>query len=62
MCCLFDSKMSPSLWKVCNASPVHAELCLKSYGFGLGYNIMEGLVQKDQMIAKYSKNTTPQNR
>ena len=54
--------MSPSLWKVCNASPVHAELCLKSYGFGLGYNIMEGRVQKDQMIAKYSKNTTPQNR
>ena len=62
MCCVFDSKISPSLWTVCNASPVHAEICLKSYGFGLGYNIMESREQKNQMIAKYSKNTTPQNR
>ena len=61
-CCVFDSKISPSLWTVCNASPVHAELCLKSYGFGLGCNTMEGREQKHQMIAKYSKNTTPQNR
>ena len=62
MCCVFDSKISPSLWTVCNASPVHAEICLKSYGFGLGCNTMEGREQKHQMIAKYSENTTPQNR
>ena len=23
MCCVFDSKILPSLWIVCNASPVH---------------------------------------
>ena len=62
MCCVFDSKISPSLWTVCNASPVHAEICLKSYGFGLGCNTMEGREQKHQMIPKYSENTTPQDR
>ena len=41
-CCVFDSKISPSLWTVCNASPVHAEICFKSYGFGLGCKTMEG--------------------
>ena len=62
ICCMFDSKISPSLWTVCNASPVHAEICLSNYGFGLGCNTMEGRKQKHQMIAKYSENTTPQNR
>ena len=42
MCCVFDSKISPCLWTVCNASPVHPEICLKYYGFGLGCNTMEG--------------------
>ena len=62
ICCMFDSKISPSLWTVCNASPVHAEICLTNYGFGLGCNTMEGREQKHQMIAKYSENTAPQNR
>ena len=48
-CCMFDSKISPSLWTVCNASPVHAKICLSNYGFGLGCNTMEG--QEHQMIA-----------
>ena len=61
-CCMFDLKISPSLWTFCNASPVHTESCLTNYGFGLGYNTMEDRKQKHQMIAKYSGNTTPQNR
>ena len=62
ICCMFDSKISPSLWTVYNASLVHAEICLTNYGFGLGRNTMEGREQKHQMIAKYSENTTRQNR
>ena len=38
MCCVFDSKISPRLWAVCNASRVHAEISLKSYVFGIGCN------------------------
>ena len=56
-----DIKIS-SLSAVCNAPPVHAEICLKSYGFALGRNTMEGREQTHQMIAKYSENTTSQNR
>ena len=62
MCCVFDSKISLSLWTICNVSPVYAEICLKSYGFGLGCNTLEDREQKHQIIAKYSENTTPQNR
>ena len=62
MCCVFDSKVSPNLWTVCNVSPVHAEISLNSYRFGIGCNTMEGREQKNQIIPKYSENTTPQNR
>ena len=62
MRCMFDSKISPSLWTVCNASPFHVEMCLTIYGFGLGCNTMEGREQKHETIAKYSENTAPQNR
>ena len=62
MCCVFDPKISLSLWTICNVSPVYAEICLKSYGFGLGCNTLEGREQKHQVIAKYSENTTPQKR
>ena len=61
-CCLFDSKVSPSLWTLCNAAPVHAEICVNKYGFGLGCNTMEGREQKHQMIGKYAENTTVQNK
>ena len=62
MCCVFDSKISPNLWTVCNASPVHAEISLKSYRFSIGCNTMEGRGQKNQIIPNYFENTTPQNR
>ena len=61
-CCIFDGKVTPSLWTLCNVVPVHAEACLKMYGYGLGCNTMEGREQKHQMIAKYSENTTVQNK
>ena len=56
--CMFDSEISPNLWAVCNASCVHAEICLTNYGFDLGCNITKGGEQKHQMIAKYSENAT----
>ena len=62
MCCAFDSKISPNLWAVCNVSPVHAEISLKSYRFDIGCNTMEDREQKNQVIPKYSENNTPQNR
>ena len=39
---MFDSEISPNLWTVCNASCVHAEICLTNYGFDLGCNITKG--------------------
>ena len=36
--CLFDSKISPSLWTVCDASSLHTKICPTNYGFGLGCN------------------------
>ena len=60
--CLFEQKVSPSLWTVCNISPTHARVCLESYSLGLGCNTMEGREQKHQTISKYSENTTYQNR
>ena len=42
--------------------PYHAKLTLLDYGLGLGVNCMEGSEQKHQVIAKYSNNTTVQNR
>ena len=41
-CCLFDSKISQSLWILCNVVPFHADKCLNMYKMGLGYNTMEG--------------------
>jgi len=61
-CCLFDQKVSPSMWTVCNVSPAHAKLCFEDYTFGLGCNTMEGKEQKHQIISKYAENTTYQNR
>ena len=61
-CCLFDQKVSPSLWTLCNAAPFFAGECLEQYGFGLGCNTMEGREQKHQRISKYAQNTTFQNR
>ena len=61
-CCLFEQRVSPSLWTLCNVAPYHAEQCLDQYQFGLGCNTMEGREQKHQQISKYIKNTTFQNR
>lgn len=61
-CCLFDQRVSPSMWTLCNVAPVNAEECFKKYGLGLGCNTMEGREQKHQRIAKYAQNTTYQNR
>ena len=61
-CCLFEQRISPSLWTLCNAAPYHAGDCLEQYGLGLGCNTMEGREQKHQRIAKYAQNTTFQNR
>ena len=60
--CVYEKKISPSLWTLCNAIPVHAEETFKSYGFGVGCNTMEGREQKHQIIKKYISNTTFQNR
>ena len=57
-CCLFDQKVTPSLWTLCN----NAEQCFKSYRPGLSCNTMEGREQKHQKISKYAENTTIQNR
>ena len=32
-CCLFDSRISPSLWMFCNVAPEHAEQLFMIYGF-----------------------------
>ena len=61
-CCLFDQRISPSLWTLCNVAPVHAEQTYHSYNFGLGCNCMEAREQKHQQIAKYAQNTTFQLR
>ena len=47
-CCLFDQRVTTSLLTPCNVAPVNTEQCLKSYGFRLGYNTMEGREQKHQ--------------
>jgi len=41
-CCRLDSKVSQSLWTLCNAAPFHAEITYKDYTLGLGVNTMEG--------------------
>ena len=61
-CCLFDSKISPSRWTLCNAVPFYADKCLNMYKMGLGCNSMEYREQKHQMISKYAENSTYQNR
>ena len=61
-CCLYGQRNSPSLWTLCNIAPIHAEMCLKLYGMGLGVNTTEGREQKHQMIKQYSENTTFQNK
>ena len=61
-CCLYGQRNSPSLWTLCNVAPIHAEMCLKLYGMGLGCNTMEGREQKHQMIKQYSENTTFKNK
>ena len=61
-CCLFDSKILPSLWTLCNVVPFHADDCLNKYKMGLVCNTMEGREQKPQMISKYAENSIYQNR
>ena len=60
-CCLFNSKILPSLWTLCNIAPFHVDKCLNMYKMVLGFNTMEGREQKHQMISKYAENSTYQN-
>ena len=41
-CCIFDQRVSPSLWALCLVAPVHAKETYRAYHFGLGCNTMEG--------------------
>ena len=61
-CCLFDERITPSMWVFCNVAPNHCSDLYNSVGFGLGVNSMEGREQKHQSIEKYSRNSTYQNR
>ena len=61
-CAYFDSKISASLWCFTNVAPQHAQHLLRTTGFGLGINTMEGREQKHQQIFKYSANTTVQEK
>ena len=45
-CCLFNSKILPSLWTLCDIVPFHADKCLNMYKMGLGFNTMESREQK----------------
>ena len=48
VCCLFDQKVTPSLWTLCNVGPFNAEQCFKSHKFRLGCSTMEEREQKHQ--------------
>ena len=61
-CCILDQNVSPSLWTLCKAAPIHAAVTLKNYNLGLGVNTMEGREQKHQAIKRYSDKTTYQDR
>lgn len=61
-CCLYDLRVSPSMWVFCHVAPKHAKLSFNTLNLGLGINTMEGREQKHQMIAKYARNTTFQDR
>ena len=61
-CCILDRTISPSLWTLCKAVPVHATQTFNEYGLGLGVNTMEGREQKHQIIKRYAEKTTFQNR
>ena len=41
-CCVFDAKISPSLWTLCNAVRFYAGKCLSLSNMGLGCNTVEG--------------------
>lgn len=61
ICCIFDQKIWPILWILCNASPFHSKVFLRSYWFGLSRNTMRYLEQKHKLMSKSSENITPQN-
>ena len=61
-CCLFNPRVSPSMWNFTNVAPSHTEECIEWFGLGLGLNTMEGREQKHQQIAKYAKKSTFQSR
>lgn len=61
-CCVFDTKITPSMWTLCNVALYNADQCLRMYQFRLEYKTMEGREQMHQKISKYAENTTVQNR
>lgn len=61
LCCLYEN-ITPSLWTFLIVAPVHSQQMFTNLGLGLGANSMEGREQKHQVIKKYMKNTTVQQR
>ena len=61
ICCIFDQKIWPILWILCNASPFHSKVFLRSYWFDLSLNTMRYWEQKHKLMSKSSENITPQN-
>ena len=61
-CCLFDARVSPSMWVFSNVAAAHCKDLYNKVGMGLGLNTMEGREQKHQLIDKYAQNTTYQDR
>ena len=57
-----EESVSPSFWTLCHVVPVHAADVYDRFKLGLGITSMEGREQKNQMVHKYSLNTTVQNR
>jgi len=61
-CCIYDSHVTPSMWVFCNIAPKQSKSSFRELKFGLGINTTEGREQKHQVIKKYARNSTFQER
>ncbi|KAK3747405.1 hypothetical protein QZH41_012093, partial [Actinostola sp. cb2023] len=57
---LFFAKQSvtPTVWTVGHAVPLHVKQIFETLGYGLGLNTMQGREAKHVKLAKYMENTT----